>query len=339
MRYFFTRIPVKASFFWCLGLSLVLLLGSFSKSPVVLSQSNENVFGILENYLSKHSAVFGAALAFNPQIQKASPFVFRGKNGLERTDIANSIDYTTAVWYDVPVKQKKAVWSDPYFDVGGAGEDVALTTYSIPLFDTKSQLTAVVTNDLLLATVNNLKGQKSAIENAIEGFSKDFNPDQNGDGKFTDEDTSKIFARLENYLSGSPAIFGSTLAFNPAVVKASPFVFRGKNGLERTNIADSIDYTTTVWYKEPVELGKAVWSSPYFDVGGAGEDVLLTTYSTPLFNKTNSSLIGVLTSDLLLGRFESGKIKSQRTSIQDTAVGLAKDVSSKILNIPFPSTR
>jgi len=82
-------------------------------------------------------------------------------------------------------------------------------------------------------------------------------------------------------------------------------------------------------------LGEAVWSRPYFDVGGAGEDVLLTTYSIPLFDKTDSSLIGVLTSDLLLGTFEPGEIDSRRAIIQDAAVGLAQDISLNILDIPF----
>ncbi|KYC38621.1 hypothetical protein WA1_36185 [Scytonema hofmannii PCC 7110] len=84
-------------------------------------QVDKTTFDILENYLSENSAVFGAAVAFNPEIQNAAPFVFRGETGLERTDIGNAIDYTTAVWYSVPVEQQQAFWSVPYFDIGGAG--------------------------------------------------------------------------------------------------------------------------------------------------------------------------------------------------------------------------
>lgn len=57
----------------------------------------------------------------------------------------------------------------------------------------------------------------------------------------------------------------------------------------------------TVWYSVPAETGEAVWSPPYFDVGGAGESILLTTYSIPVFS--GDDLVGVVTSDILLAQF------------------------------------
>lgn len=59
-------------------------------------------------------------------MENSSPFVFRGETELERTDIADNIDYTEVIWYQVPVEMENALWSDPYFDVCGAGEDIAL---------------------------------------------------------------------------------------------------------------------------------------------------------------------------------------------------------------------
>ncbi|NES06101.1 MAG: hypothetical protein F6K22_26810 [Okeania sp. SIO2F4] len=95
------------------------------------------VYEFLENYLNdeENSTVFGTALAYNPDLESSSPFVFRGETGLERVDIADNFDYTQAIWYQVPVEMEEALWSDPYFDVRGAGEDIALTTYSIPLYE------------------------------------------------------------------------------------------------------------------------------------------------------------------------------------------------------------
>ena len=81
-------------------------------------------------------------------------------------------------------------------------------------------------------------------------------------------------------------------------------MFRGENGLEQKDIASKIDYTKSIWYEVPLNLGQAIWSVPYFDFGGVSEDILLTTYSIPLFNQQDSSFFGVLTSNYLLARIE-----------------------------------
>ncbi len=315
--------------------SVVSLTASSATTSVTDLPAISTVFSTLENYLGANPPVFGAALAFNPEVLNASPFVFRGENGFEQTNIADAIDYTQAVWYKIPVEQGQAVWSVPYFDVGGAGEDVALTTYSIPVFDASSKLVGIVTNDLLLASIDNLAGQQATIKTALSDFAVSFNPDQNSDGILNNEDVGGIFNNLKTYLGKYPTVFGSAFAFNPEVFNASPFVFRGENGLEQTDIADAIDYSNAVWYEVPVEQGEALWSRPYFDVGGAGEDVLLTTYSIPIFDRANSNLVGVLTSDLLLGSFAPGEIETQRQVIKSTAVGLAQDISLNLLDIPF----
>jgi len=105
------------------------------------------------NYLNRHSYIFGAALGFSPEIQQASPFVYRGGNGLVKKDIASEIDYTKADWYAVPVKIGEAVWSDTYFDVGGASESSLMTTYSIGLYNRDSSFIGILTSVLLLAAL------------------------------------------------------------------------------------------------------------------------------------------------------------------------------------------
>ncbi|MDJ0554908.1 MAG: hypothetical protein QNJ68_10775 [Microcoleaceae cyanobacterium MO_207.B10] len=297
------------------------------------------VYDFLETYLDNNSGVFGTAVAYNPDnpdLAESSPFVFRGETELERIDIQG---YSETIWYQVPVEMEQALWSAPYFDVGGAGEDIALTTYSIPLYE-NNEFVAIVTNDLLLGSINDLEGQQTPISAALDSFATTFEPDANGDGVLDEQDIDGIFESLETYLNdeGSSTIFGSAFAFNPDILSAAPFVFRGEEGLEQTDVPPGTDYTTTVWYAEPVAAGEAVWSSPYFDVTGAGEDIFLTTYSIPLFE--DDSLIGVLTSDLLIESFEAGEVEAQQDVIRESALELAEDVSVSegLLEIPF-STR
>ena len=117
-------------------------------------------------------------------------------------------------------------------------------------------------------------------------------------------EADSMFFILTNYLNRYPSIFGATFAFSSQIENSAPFVFRGEKGLEYKDLASKFDYQKAIWYEVPVNLGEAVWSVPYFDFGGSSEDVLLTTYSIPLFNPQDLSLIGVVASNYLLAKLE-----------------------------------
>ena len=71
-----------------------------------------------------------------------------------KKDIATELNYATeADCYTVSIAARQAVWSEPYFDVGGAGESVLMMTYSMPLYDTNQQLIGVLTSDFLLSSL------------------------------------------------------------------------------------------------------------------------------------------------------------------------------------------
>jgi hypothetical protein len=129
------------------------LADNFQHAPLNI----DDIFVSLTDHLRKNSVIVSSAFAFSPEISFSCPFVFRGINGFESRDIAIEFPYTNTIWYDVPVKQKKAIWSVPYFDIGKAGEDILLTTYSIPIFKENSMLTGVIISDLLLARLEDIK--------------------------------------------------------------------------------------------------------------------------------------------------------------------------------------
>ncbi len=125
----------------------------FQHTPLEINE----IFSFLTSHLQKNPEILGNAFAFSPEIRSSCPFVFRGINGFESRDIAKGFPYNNSIWYDVPVKKRKAVWSVPYFDIGKAGEDILLTTYSIPVFNEHSMLIGVIISDLLLASIEEIE--------------------------------------------------------------------------------------------------------------------------------------------------------------------------------------
>lgn len=97
-----------------------------------------------------------------------------------------------------------------------------------------------------------------------------------------------VYSLLEDNVQQSPLVYGSALAFEPGTRRPadelfSPYVCRDGDGLRRMNIDQSVydwyrdpQYT---WYSRPRQLGRGVWSEPYFDEGAG--NILMTTYSAP----------------------------------------------------------
>ncbi|MCJ8280335.1 MAG: cache domain-containing protein [Rivularia sp. ALOHA_DT_140] len=115
------------------------------------------MFATLKNHLQNHPQIVGSAFAFSPEILCSCPFVLRDKSGFKNRDIAKGFMYASSVWYDVAVKQRKPVWSVPYFDIGKSGEDILLTSYSVPVFGKDFKLIGVIVSDLLLARLEDMQ--------------------------------------------------------------------------------------------------------------------------------------------------------------------------------------
>lgn len=117
---------------------------------------------------------------------------------------------------------------------------------------------------------------------------------------------TEIFKLLRNQVEENPDILGACFAFAPMNEKgteilSAPYVYRDGDVIRERYLADDYNYPESQWYAEPVRLQQPVWSDPYYDNGGAGANVLMTTYSVPIFTgEQDRKLIGVLTGDLLI---------------------------------------
>ncbi|AFM26539.1 SpoIIE family protein phosphatase [Desulfomonile tiedjei] len=118
-------------------------------------------------------------------------------------------------------------------------------------------------------------------------------------------DAVTLDALIRRNVQDHPAVFGSAVAFEPfsfvSGVKAyAPYFFQQQNGISFIDLAtESYDYFHRDWYSVPREIGKPMWSPPYFDEGGG--NVVMTTYSQPFFRPHSSAerqIWGIVTADV-----------------------------------------
>ncbi|NDY55411.1 SpoIIE family protein phosphatase [Desulfovibrio sulfodismutans] len=114
---------------------------------------------------------------------------------------------------------------------------------------------------------------------------------------------------LRDFLHAVPEVYGATVAFEPYAFEPrtryfAPYTFKDKNDLSFTMLGgDGYDYFLLDWYLIPKELGKPMWSEPYFDEGGG--DILMTTLSIPFYRDGGKTFSGVVTADISLDWLKS----------------------------------
>lgn len=141
------------------------VLTAFQKVPDNYSQiiegtdfSKEALLRILKQELISNPEIFGAALAFEPDVFGPGrpydmSYYFRNLGMIEEKFLSDGrYDYFTMDWYQIPKMLDRPVWSDPYFDEGAG--NVAMSTYSVPLYrtvDGRKRFVGILTADVSLA--------------------------------------------------------------------------------------------------------------------------------------------------------------------------------------------
>ena len=120
------------------------------------------------------------------------------------------------------------------------------------------------------------------------------------------KDPDKLYRITRMMLVDNPFICGCAVAFAPNHFKDkglffSPYSYRVGDSICSKQLGnETYDYHHDDWYQIPKLIGKPYWSEPYFDEGGA--DVMMTTYSCPLYDK-DGNLFAVFTADVSLDWF------------------------------------
>ncbi|MCP3905972.1 MAG: SpoIIE family protein phosphatase [Planctomycetes bacterium] len=119
----------------------------------------------------------------------------------------------------------------------------------------------------------------------------------------------RVYAQLRSNVLQNHAVYGAAMAFEPGTFGdgddlASPYAYRGPNGIETMNIGrDAYDWYADEqwqWWHAPKKLGSGVWTDPYFDEGAG--NVLMVTFSEPFTR--DGRFRGVTTVDIMLPTFK-----------------------------------
>lgn len=148
---------------------------------------------------------------------------------------------------------------------------------------------------MAMATANRIETVTQSVEKDVQVMAITFNT-----FAASEEEIYKI---LKSLLRENEEIYGAAVALpfsnqNSNQVDNVPYVCRNANRLITLNLAqESYDYRNKDWYKQPEQLGRAIWSEPYFDEGGG--NILMATYSVPFLTE-EGKVRGVVTSDISL---------------------------------------
>ena len=110
---------------------------------------------------------------------------------------------------------------------------------------------------------------------------------------------------IENVLITNSEIYGSMVAFEPFFFDPesryyAPYICREDDKLRSYDAEAAFNYFFWDWYLMPKELGRPIWSEPYFDTGGG--NIVMSTFSVPFYRKVYDDKVfsGVVTADLSL---------------------------------------
>jgi sigma-B regulation protein RsbU (phosphoserine phosphatase) len=151
--------------------------------------------------------------------------------------------------------------------------------------------------NLTLAAVNKIETTLSGVEQVPRFISSALENHQ-----YNRDD---LLQMIEDILLTNPDIFGASVAFEPFTFHPqsryfAPYKFRKKNGFGLHPPEKEFQYFLRDWYLIPKELGRPVWSEPYFSEGGG--NVIMSTYSVPFYRviKGERRFTGVVEVDIAL---------------------------------------
>ena len=127
------------------------------------------MFDITQRMVKNNPSFMGSGVAFVPNYYPNKDKYFepyavrRGQDSIQSMQLGNNgVDHTQDDYFHVPVTQEKAHWSEPYFDNDGA--KAIITTYGVPVRDSKSRVVGVVYADIALDWLDDVMNEKKAYK-------------------------------------------------------------------------------------------------------------------------------------------------------------------------------
>ena len=129
------------------------------------------MYKITRELVENSPYIVGSTVAFEPGHYQSkghfyAPYTCQEPDGsLKCFQLGNKDnDYFTQSWYADALKARKAIWSEPYFDEGGA--KIMMSTYSMPIWDSATNICAIFTADLSLEQLMDYVAKIRPYENS-----------------------------------------------------------------------------------------------------------------------------------------------------------------------------
>ncbi|MBF0516674.1 MAG: SpoIIE family protein phosphatase [Nitrospirae bacterium] len=116
-----------------------------------------------------------------------------------------------------------------------------------------------------------------------------------------DETKEDVNHRLRQEVENNREIYGATLAYAPHTIDKelkyyAPYYFRRDGAIIHKLLGGADNYFNKDWYQIPMELGRPIWSEPYFDPDA---QIIESTYSVPFREDAQGErFIGVSATDV-----------------------------------------
>ena len=136
----------------------------------------DSLYRVPQRVVSDNPVVVGSTLALVPGYNKNTPlyapYAVRDlvSNQVQILSLATEeYDYPTQEWFCMAMEDQDGYWSEPYFDVGGG--DQYMTTFSMPVKDSRGNTAAILTADIsldwLTSVVSGIKMYPDAMSTIV----------------------------------------------------------------------------------------------------------------------------------------------------------------------------
>ena len=127
------------------------------------------MFDITQRMVKNNPSFKGSGVAFVPNYYPNKDKYFepyavrRGQDSILSMQLgSDGVDHTQDDYFHVPVTQEKAHWSEPYLDNDGA--KAIITTYGVPVRDSKKRVVGVVYADIALDWLDDVMNEEKAYK-------------------------------------------------------------------------------------------------------------------------------------------------------------------------------
>jgi sigma-B regulation protein RsbU (phosphoserine phosphatase) len=136
-----------------------------------LETSPDSLMRVPQRVVEINPVVVGSTIALVPGYNKKyplySPYATRNleTGEIETLSLAtDSYNYPSQEWFTQPMASGEGYWSEPYFDEGGG--NMLMTTFSMPVKDSKGRIAAILTADISLDWLTELMENTKSYPNA-----------------------------------------------------------------------------------------------------------------------------------------------------------------------------